>query len=101
MLLCASHKTNLKTNAVTGAQLVKRHIQRSSFVCDSLQRDHLRVVKRVVEDGGKYSAVGDSDGGGMGTAEDSESEVFSSTHRTGERGAVVDHGVIAGIHCRK
>ena len=98
MLLCASHNTNLKTNAVTGAQLVERHIQRSSFVLDTWQRDHLRVVKRVVKVGGKCGPASDSDGGGMGTAEDSESDVFSVAHRTGERGAVVGHGVIAGIH---
>ena len=56
------------------------------------------MVKRVVEGGGKRSPESDSDGGGMGTAEDSESDVFSLAHRTGERGAVVGHGVIAGIH---
>ena len=59
------------------------------------------MVERVVEDGGKRNPESDSDGGGMGTADDSESEVFSSTHQAGERGAVFGHGEEAAIHCRK
>ena len=76
--------------------MVERHIQ-GGVIGEFLDGDHLRVVERVIKEREKRSAVGDSDCRRVGATEDSDSEVLSFSHGTGEGRAVAGDEKVARL----